>query len=81
MSDRVSGGDRALISQLLDVAELDPADLDAIPRGQLHRSLRRLIDETGDPTAEFLWFGNQSDNPGARRRWAAPDTGSDGGTA
>lgn len=61
----MSSNDGPLVSHLLDVEELDPAELDAIPRQSLRRSLRRLMTETGTPTAEFLWWSNQNnDSPG-----------------
>ncbi|WDZ86925.1 hypothetical protein [Micromonospora cathayae] len=58
MSERMSSRDRPLISDLLNAEELDPSDLDALPRELLRRSLRRLIDETGESRGQFLWFPN-----------------------
>ncbi|WP_428961825.1 hypothetical protein [Micromonospora fluostatini] len=78
MSERMSSRDRPLVSHLLDVEALDPADLDAIPRELLRRSLRRLIAETGDPTTGFLWWQNTQDRAGAAD--AGRDAGR-GGTA
>ncbi|WP_405094437.1 hypothetical protein [Micromonospora sp. NBC_01412] len=78
MSEGMSSRDEPLISHLLNAEELDPADLDAVPRKLLLRSLRRLIDETGDPTAEFLWFPNQTSDPGGLRSGRRGRSGSGG---
>ncbi|MFB9546057.1 hypothetical protein [Micromonospora sagamiensis] len=66
----MSSHDRPLISDLLKAEDLDPSDLDALPRKLLRQSLRRLIDETGEPRGHFLWFPNQTSDPGV-----APATG------
>lgn len=65
MPERISSHDRPLISDLLNAHDMDPADLDALPRKLLRQSLRRLIDETGEPGGRFLWFPNQVNEPGA----------------
>jgi FXSXX-COOH protein len=64
MSERMSSHDGPLISDLLNAEEMDPSDLDALPRTLLRQSLRRLLDETGEPRGHFLWFPNQTSDPG-----------------
>ncbi|MEU4569346.1 hypothetical protein [Micromonospora sp. NPDC023956] len=67
MPERMSKHDRPLISDLLNAEELDPSDLDALPRILLRQSLRRLLDEAGEPRGHFLWFPNQTSDPGVAR--------------
>lgn len=74
MSERMSSHDRPLISDLLNAEELDPSDLDALPRKLLRRSLRRLIDETGEPRGQFLWFPNSDPGSAAGSGWRRVDT-------
>jgi FXSXX-COOH protein len=83
MPERMSSRDRPLISDLLNAEELDPSDLDALPRELLRQSLRRLLDETGEPRGHFLWFPNQTSDPGVapasgRRRAEVDRTERDG---
>lgn len=84
MSERISSHDRPLISDLLNAHEMDPSDLDALPRKLLRQSLRRLIDETGEPRGHFLWFPNQTSDPGiapaSGRRRAETEANGEGWT-
>ncbi|WBB77396.1 hypothetical protein O7606_13945 [Micromonospora sp. WMMD882] len=58
MPEGTDGSDRPLIADLLDLTESDPTDRDALPRQLLRQSLRRLVDEAGEPQGGFLWFLN-----------------------
>ncbi|MER7458260.1 hypothetical protein [Micromonospora sp. NPDC126480] len=81
MPGRTGGEPRALISELLDVDSLDQTDLDTLSGIRLHRSLRRLVDETGGRPADFLWFDNVSGlvPQGADRPSRSEDAGGAGG--